>query len=225
MLRSFKVVRHRFKRLRTTAVRWEVRLSTYRPHRQNADIEIDGNFIGNTPSSLGLASGEHTVKITKSGYTPWQRKITTSTGAAKLAPELEIASPATVAPTITEPTTIETKRTSPVLVKTAAPAAELVSPSAPVPPRSASATTEVAHGTAESTGTRGTRPGSVSVTTTPDGAEIYVDSIGHGKAPSRFNLAPGSHTVQVVMSGYKDWTSNVMVNSDSVVNVTANLEK
>jgi len=174
---------------------------------------------------LGLASGEHTVKITKSGYTPWQRKITTSTGAAKLAPELEIASPATVAPTITEPTTIETKRTSPVLVKTAAPAAELVSPSAPVPPRSASATTEVAHGTAESTGTRGTRPGSVSVTTTPDGAEIYVDSIGHGKAPSRFNLAPGSHTVQVVMSGYKDWTSNVMVNSDSVVNVTANLEK
>ncbi len=41
----------------------------------NADIEVDGNFIGNTPSSLGLASGEHTVKITKSGYKPWQRKI------------------------------------------------------------------------------------------------------------------------------------------------------
>src|ERR1700676_30238 len=47
----------------------------------NADIEVDGSFIGNTPSSFGLASGEHTVKISKNGYKPWERKVKTSTGA------------------------------------------------------------------------------------------------------------------------------------------------
>jgi hypothetical protein len=54
-----------------------------------ADIELDGAFAGNTPSSLGIATGEHTIKITKAGYKPWERKIRISTGAVKLAAELE----------------------------------------------------------------------------------------------------------------------------------------
>src|SRR5216683_1216333 len=106
----------------------------------NADIEVDGNFVGNTPSSLGLASGEHTVKITKSGYKPWQRKITTSTGVAKLSPELEIVSPGTAAPTIAEPATSETKRTSPALLETTAPVEQMIPSSVTVSTRPASTT-------------------------------------------------------------------------------------
>src|SRR5438309_5937190 len=49
-----------------------------------ADIEVDGSFIGNTPSSFGVTTGEHTVKITKGGYKPWERKIRTSTGTTRL---------------------------------------------------------------------------------------------------------------------------------------------
>jgi hypothetical protein len=59
-----------------------------------ADIEIDGNFVGNTPSSVGVAPGDHTVRITKSGYSPWERKLKTSTGTVKISPELEPATPA-----------------------------------------------------------------------------------------------------------------------------------
>src|SRR5581483_4534164 len=40
-----------------------------------ADIEIDGNFVGNTPSNLELPSGEHTISVKKSGFKEWQRKI------------------------------------------------------------------------------------------------------------------------------------------------------
>jgi PEGA domain len=54
-----------------------------------ADIELDGNFSGNTPSSLGVSPGEHTIKVTKRGYKPWERKVTTSSGTVKIAPELE----------------------------------------------------------------------------------------------------------------------------------------
>lgn len=53
-----------------------------------ADIELDGTFAGNTPSSVGVAAGEHTIKITKAGYTPWERKIRTSSGSVKIAAEL-----------------------------------------------------------------------------------------------------------------------------------------
>lgn len=39
----------------------------------NADIEVDGNFAGNTPSDLAVAQGEHTITVKKSGYKNWQR--------------------------------------------------------------------------------------------------------------------------------------------------------
>jgi hypothetical protein len=59
-----------------------------------ADVEIDGNFVGNTPSSVGVASGEHTVRVSKAGYTTWERKITTSSGNVKLSPELVVSAEA-----------------------------------------------------------------------------------------------------------------------------------
>jgi len=54
-----------------------------------ADIEIDGSFVGNTPSVVELAPGEHVVIVTKSGYKPWQRKLKVSGGEIKLVAELE----------------------------------------------------------------------------------------------------------------------------------------
>lgn len=58
-----------------------------------ADIELDGSFVGNTPSTLGVSPGDHTVKLTRSGYAIWERKLKTSTGVVKLAPELESVTP------------------------------------------------------------------------------------------------------------------------------------
>jgi len=54
-----------------------------------ADIEIDGTFVGNTPSSASVAPGDHTITITKEGYRPWERKIKVSTGNVKISPELK----------------------------------------------------------------------------------------------------------------------------------------
>jgi hypothetical protein len=54
-----------------------------------ADIEIDGSFVGNTPSMVELAPGDHVVIVKKSGYKPWERKLKVSGGEIKLAAELE----------------------------------------------------------------------------------------------------------------------------------------
>jgi hypothetical protein len=80
----------------------------------NADIEVDGSFVGNTPSSFGLGSGEHTVRISKSGYRPWERKVRTSTGAARLVAELEVMPAGYVPPLPTAPRPVETDRTVPL---------------------------------------------------------------------------------------------------------------
>jgi hypothetical protein len=54
-----------------------------------SDIDIDGKFIGSTPSSVKLALGEHTIKLSKNGYTTWQRTMTTVAGSVRISPELE----------------------------------------------------------------------------------------------------------------------------------------
>ena len=36
---------------------------------------MDGGFVGNTPSTIEVASGEHTLKVTKNGYNDWERKL------------------------------------------------------------------------------------------------------------------------------------------------------
>ncbi len=57
----------------------------------SADIEVDGNFVGNTPSTVELEAGDHLVKVSKSGYKAWERKLKANGGNvninAELAPE------------------------------------------------------------------------------------------------------------------------------------------
>jgi PEGA domain len=54
-----------------------------------AEIEVDGKPSGHTPLSVELSPGEHTIKITKDGYKPWERKITVVREAMKVVADLE----------------------------------------------------------------------------------------------------------------------------------------
>jgi len=57
-----------------------------------ADIEVDGNFVGNTPSDVQVAEGDHTVVVRKSGFKDWERKLKSSAGSnVHLGAELEKA--------------------------------------------------------------------------------------------------------------------------------------
>ena len=56
-----------------------------------ADIEIDGSYVGNTPSTIGVASGQHKITVKKSGFNPWERTITVSSGQVSVNAVLEPA--------------------------------------------------------------------------------------------------------------------------------------
>jgi PEGA domain len=51
-----------------------------------ADVELDGKFVGNTPTTLHLKPGDYTVVVKKEGFQQWTRKV-----AALSANELRIA--------------------------------------------------------------------------------------------------------------------------------------
>jgi hypothetical protein len=55
-----------------------------------ADIELDGNFVGNTPSDVQVSEGDHTVSVKKAGFKDWERKLKVSSGSSvHLSAELE----------------------------------------------------------------------------------------------------------------------------------------
>jgi hypothetical protein len=59
-----------------------------------ADIVIDGNFVGNTPSDVQVAEGEHDFSLKKTGFRDWERKLTVSAGSSvHLSAEMEALSP------------------------------------------------------------------------------------------------------------------------------------
>jgi len=55
----------------------------------NADITLDGSFVGNTPSEIEVAPGDHTLTLSKSGFKVWERKVKATGGNVNINAELE----------------------------------------------------------------------------------------------------------------------------------------
>jgi hypothetical protein len=47
-----------------------------------AEIEVDGSFVGSTPSDVQIAEGSHTIVVKKSGYKNWERTLKTGGGSS-----------------------------------------------------------------------------------------------------------------------------------------------
>jgi len=54
-----------------------------------AEIEVDGELVGSTPSTLQLSIGVHTIALRKAGFKVWERKMSLVTGEIKLNGDLE----------------------------------------------------------------------------------------------------------------------------------------
>lgn len=54
-----------------------------------ADIEVDGNFVGSTPSSIPVTMGTHQISVKKKGYATWSRKMDFEGGNVHLNAELD----------------------------------------------------------------------------------------------------------------------------------------
>lgn len=47
---------------------------------EGAEVYVDGTFIGNAPATLKLTPGQHTIRVTQTGYKEWSREIGVQAG-------------------------------------------------------------------------------------------------------------------------------------------------
>jgi hypothetical protein len=60
-----------------------------------ADILVDGNFVGDTPSTVSVSAGDHMITVHKDGYKDWARKLAVTSGNLNIDADLEtVAGPA-----------------------------------------------------------------------------------------------------------------------------------
>jgi len=68
--------------------------------------------------------------------------------------------------------------------------------------------------------------GSIKVTSSPPGASVYLDNAYKGVTPMTIPDVPtGTHTVELKLDGYSDWTTNVEVSSGSSQPLSAVMAK
>ncbi len=56
-----------------------------------ADIEVDGSFVGSTPSTVSVTPGQHVIAVKKKGYMDWSRTMNVSGSSVRVTAELEKA--------------------------------------------------------------------------------------------------------------------------------------
>jgi hypothetical protein len=67
--------------------------------------------------------------------------------------------------------------------------------------------------------------GTLSVATSPGGANVFVDNVFKGISPVTLTgIQPGVRTVKIQLSGYRDWSMDIQVPAGSVTPVNAVLE-
>jgi hypothetical protein len=64
----------------------------------------------------------------------------------------------------------------------------------------------------------------ISVSSTPDGAEIYLDGAFIGNAQATLKLNAGKHTIKLTLAGYQDWSREVTALTGSEAHLTANFQ-
>ena len=56
-----------------------------------ADIEVDGGFVGNTPSTISISQGNHEIVLKKKGFTAWTKKMNVTGGNVHLVADMDQA--------------------------------------------------------------------------------------------------------------------------------------
>jgi PEGA domain len=168
-----------------------------------------------SPAFGTVDTGIHPIVISKEGYNIFSGKV-------KICPQkvTYVDKTLTAVPTTTLTTTVTT--TTATTTATTA-----VTTSAATTTTSAAATTAAATTSATGTATTAAAPattppvsetamppgtGSLSVTTTPAGAAVYLDGVQRGVSPATIpGLAAGSHTLLLKLNGYQDLSTPVSI--------------
>ena len=206
-----------------------------------AYVYVDGTYKGVTPATVGgLTEGSHFVELTKSGYQDWTGSIRiyakqTSYLSRTLTP---VSGPTTGAISVTSNPSYasvsldgayqgQTEPGSPFIISGVAPGTHTVmvrltgyedSVSSVTVNSGQTSTVEAALVPAA------VETGALSISSSPTGAEVYIDNVNRGIAPVTIDdMQPGTYTVSLRLSGYSEWSGQAVVNAGSTSYVSGTL--
>lgn len=204
----------------------------------NAMVYIDGTYYGLTPHSItGLSSGSHSVLVQKSGYQDWSTTArvtgggTTNVYATLTAVEtygsISVRSTPSAASVYLDG---NYQGTTPMTISGVIKGAHMVELQKSGYYEWSGGVTVYAGQTTSVNQVLSKIPnpttGTISVSSTPGGAYIYLDGAYEGVTPYSggsyiiHNVGAGSHTVTLKLSGYQDSTVPVTVEGGGTVTVS-----
>jgi hypothetical protein len=197
-----------------------------------ASVYLDGSPKGTTPKTItGVSAGSHTFKLSKSGYKDYTGTTSIKAGETKrinanlrqATGSISVASSPSGAYVYLDG---YPKGTTPKTITGVSAGAHTIKLSK--------------SGYKDYTRTRSVKAGetisinanllqaigSISVTSTPSGASVYLDGSPKGKTPKTITgVSAGAHTIKLSKSGYNDDTRKISVKTGKTFSINANLRQ
>ena len=208
-----------------------------------SNIYLDSVYKGTTPITLNnIASGTHTVQLDHTGYYDWKSTVTvpsggTNTVSGTLNPVpasstgwvYVTSSPGGASVSIDGAAMGQTPASGALQLANVAVGSHVVTLSL-AGYQQYSTTTDVVSSTVSQVSvilqpvTTSSGQGSLSVSSTPAGANVFLDNNFIGVTPFALpGVAAGTHSVTFQLEGYQDFTSQAMVNAGATSTVAAAL--
>ncbi len=194
------------------------------------NVYLDGAYKGTTPTTLyNVPIGSHTVKLAKSGYSDVSSTVTVSSGKTASVSKTLTAQTGSISVS-SNPSGANvyldgtSKGTTPITLHNV-PIGSHTIKLAKSGYNDVSSTVTVGSGQTSSVSKTLTgQTGSISVSSNPSGAKIYLDGTYKGTTPKTLSNVPiGSHTVKLAQTGYSDVSKSVTVTSGKIAQVSKTL--
>ncbi|MDN7012839.1 PEGA domain-containing protein [Methanoculleus sp. FWC-SCC3] len=208
----------------------------------SAYVYMDGVYKGRTPLTLtSVSAKKHNIELDLSGYYDWKSTVTVSPGVTSYVNAYLTSVPSETTGAIdvvSYPAGADVFLDDKYQGKTPSAGVYTIS-NVPVGSHTvrvalsgyqdyttgvvvSGATTS--HVTATLQPGQSTSTGSISVTSSPSGAEVYIDNAYKGVTPVTVDgIATGTHAIRVALGGYSDWSTSVQVGTGSTASASASL--
>lgn len=206
-----------------------------------AFIYMDGKYKGQTPMTItGIAPATHTIELDLTGYYDWKTTVSINPGSntpisATMSPlpdtpgYIHVASSPSGASIYLDGSyqnAVTPATLSNIAVGSHTMTLKLAGYADYTTSVQVHSTTTTYVNAQMSPGTSPTSLGSLSIETTPSGANIYIDNVYSGISPlSGLSVASGSHVVTAKLTGYNDASQTVTVNQGQSTQVSLSLSQ
>ena len=215
-----------------------------------AYIYLDGSYKGTTPRTLsGVSPGAHMIELDHSGYYDWTKTVRVAAGSTSYVSPALTPNPSPTTGFISVSSSPSGANIyldgayqgiTPHTIVSVAPAHHTVSLDLSGYQHYETGVDVTAGGTSYvsaslvpthaptpiPTPTPTPAPGTISVSSSPSGANVYLDDAYKGITPLTItDVSQGTHTIEVKLEGYQDWSTSVQITAGGTASVPASLTR